>query len=845
MRQRTQVTVEDMCGSKVLRSRLVSQTLHGKLERAELERCEVIGHGAYGMVQRVQDKTTGRYLVMKTVVRPNGWDSKRLKMEAELLQNFDHPYILRIFAWYEDSDTLDIVMEHCEGGELIKVVRAGRRGGHVPPEKWLATAIKQTFEALVYIHAKGVVHKDLKNQNLLLLHRTECGPDGSVFDLLPHVVVCDLGIAEVCCRGIFGMRGTKVAGTPATMAPEVWMGSCGPKSDVWSMGCVLYELFTNRLPFDISGGVTDAAKQRTKWLDLHRKGPNWMMMSSSREAKCFNRQLLTFKEGARPTAVECLRHQWLMVSDCQLTSTDMDNLCEAVQTWRERSPMQRAFCLKLAAGCDGISKFARVFSKFDTDKSGVLERCEVVAALQSLGIDRISARKAAAALDVNGDSSCEYLEFAAACILSLKEEFDGMLRQEFKNLDVSFRGSLTPREMKPLLEELMPLAAAHGLQLEEIDSNSDGVISFSEFCGYFGRPGIDYSDDFRRFDERVNGTQSLTPEPTQHARPQSRRSLTAPMLPTLGKKSFSPEDARMGSTSPKRRSAGESKVPGRAREPSPARPQPGEPAPKALSRRPSVASSEGSQRPRRRREASYASESPCSGSIRETARVSETSARKTRSPRNSARERSPRSSARLSRRRSSGSKETVAAASKEQGQERSRPGRRSAPLADAATDVGSSQGPHPEGYNSIPASSQGRTCSKGSAGTATHHDSEFSESGAMPIGEGASKAASEIPASFAVEDVSPTEDNHFLSDWETTGNPFHMPSANAHVLSLSWAQSSVSFEKDVACGGCCLAVRAAPPWDGCHHVEATSHKIATSGNGGGLSKKANRYVVSL
>lgn len=130
--------------------------------------------------------------------------------------------------------------------------------------------------------------------------------------------------------------------------------------------------------------------------------------------------------------------------------------------------------------------------KFDTDNSGILEKSEVVAALISMGIDKAMAKKTAAALDVNGDNSCEYLEFTAACLLSLEDQFDELLRQEFRILDVRRCGSLTDKEFEPLLEELKALAASRGMQLEEIDSDGDGNIDFQEFCSYFGRPDAVY-----------------------------------------------------------------------------------------------------------------------------------------------------------------------------------------------------------------------------------------------------------------------------------------------------------------------------------------------------------------
>merc|ERR1719277_1867796 len=120
--------------------------------------------------------------------------------------------------------------------------------------------------------------------------------------------------------------------------------------------------------------------------------------------------------------------------------------------------MQRALCLKMSVGCTCISKFARLFSKFDTDCSGVLERSEVVAALMSLGIDKATARKTAAALDINNDNSCEYLEFVAACLSSLETQFDELLKQEFRLLDRGQKGELNEKEMKKLMEELTQLA---------------------------------------------------------------------------------------------------------------------------------------------------------------------------------------------------------------------------------------------------------------------------------------------------------------------------------------------------------------------------------------------------
>merc|ERR1719437_386577 len=116
---------------------------------------------------------------------------------------------------------------------------------------------------MAFCHNLRLIHKDIRDENIMLLRKD---PD---FDE-PFAVIIDLGIAEMF--NLADPTGHQVGGTPTTMAPEVWRGNFGPKCDVWSLGCVLFQLLTGEMPF-MARSMTPSA-----WQQLHRRGPDWSLV---------------------------------------------------------------------------------------------------------------------------------------------------------------------------------------------------------------------------------------------------------------------------------------------------------------------------------------------------------------------------------------------------------------------------------------------------------------------------------------------------------------------------------------------------------------------------------------
>jgi hypothetical protein len=199
---------------------------------------ERVGRGGMGEVWRATHVMVDRPVAIKIVLP--GWSSdltfaRRFRREAQIAASLDHPGITTVYDLGEENGRLFVVMEWLDGGNLDEVVQ-GNPGG-LPVDMTLDWG-RQIAEALAYAHAEGVVHRDVKPANLMLKSR-----DNTV------VKVCDFGIARSTESTAITLTGHPL-GTAAYMAPEQCRGArVDGRADLYSLGCVMYELLTGHTPF--------------------------------------------------------------------------------------------------------------------------------------------------------------------------------------------------------------------------------------------------------------------------------------------------------------------------------------------------------------------------------------------------------------------------------------------------------------------------------------------------------------------------------------------------------------------------------------------------------------------
>jgi len=195
-----------------------------------------IGRGAMGIVYSAYDTVLQREVAVKELPGSLVLDPERrerFKREALTLAKLSHKGIVNIFDLIEDHDRMMLVMELVEGGSLDSLLVPG-----IPlPVPDAAKLVSEMAEALAYIHAQGIVHRDMKPANVLI-------------DASGHLKLTDFGLARLCQDSSLTVDGS-VMGSPLYMSPEQAVGrKADQRSDIYALGAVFYQLLTGAPPHE-------------------------------------------------------------------------------------------------------------------------------------------------------------------------------------------------------------------------------------------------------------------------------------------------------------------------------------------------------------------------------------------------------------------------------------------------------------------------------------------------------------------------------------------------------------------------------------------------------------------
>ena len=248
--------------------------------------------GSFGVVRRATDTITNTHMACKVI--PIGKKTREdIETEVRILRRVEsHPGVVEMIDAYEKDGSVHIVTELLLGGDLLLSLRD--RGSF--SEDDARQIFIKVMESLSHVHAAGVVHRDVKLDNLVMVEPYD----------VSSVRLIDFGMAAELDGSVMNMR----CGTPHFIAPEVILSSqsYGTEVDVWAAGVVLFQLLSGYLPFD-ARTVRELFKKIIKG-KADFNDPAWSMVSP--EAADLTRKLLTVDPSKRPTPEEAMTHPWVV-----------------------------------------------------------------------------------------------------------------------------------------------------------------------------------------------------------------------------------------------------------------------------------------------------------------------------------------------------------------------------------------------------------------------------------------------------------------------------------------------------------------------------------------------------
>jgi len=449
-----------------------------------------IGEGSYGKIYKVKNKQSGDIRAMKQILKSKIPDINKFQNEIKILAMVDHPNIVRLFEVIEDDKYFNLFQELCTGGELSRKIQTTQL-----KEKEIAKIFNEIMSAVAYCHEKGIVHRDLKLENILFASDSPDSP----------VKIIDFGFSVLLGKNNlnkdknnndngnnlkkFGFKRMKSkVGTLYYISPEIIKGNYDEKCDIWACGVILFILLCGYPPF--TGSNDKEVYNIITQVKYDFNQPTWKNVS--KYAKDLIKNMLTLAKN-RYTAKQVLNSKWLEIKLKDANEENMNYYLDYkhIAKYKTFNKFKQAILTFIASrlNSDECKDIKNIFYNIDEDKNGFITfedyRKYII---NEFNIDDLieneeEIKKGFQGMDVDYNNNIDYTEFLAANLdesIFLKEE---KLKEAFRHFDLNDTGAIKKEDLIKVLklDDVEDKNKIVNAIIEENDFDKDGKINFNDF----------------------------------------------------------------------------------------------------------------------------------------------------------------------------------------------------------------------------------------------------------------------------------------------------------------------------------------------------------------------------
>ena len=446
-----------------------------------------IGEGAYGKIYKVRNKQSGDIRAMKQIQKNKIKDLTKFQTEIKILSMVDHPNIVRLFEVIEDDNYYNLLQELCTGGELLKKTETT----HLK-EKEVARIFNQIMSVVAYCHDKGIVHRDLKLENILFVSEEPDSPIKVIdfgFSVLNENITNSTDKEKDPDPKKSGFKRMKSkVGTLYYISPEIIKGNYDEKCDIWACGVILFIMLGGYPPFN--GPSDKDVYNLITQIKYDVSQPIWKNISKF--AKDLIKNMLKPAKN-RYTAKQVLSSKWFEVKLKESIKENSSYILDyrRLHKFKEYNQFKQIIITFIASRLNSSEskEITNIFYNIDEEKKGFITFEDFrkyiinVYNMDDLVENEEELRKSFQSVDIDHNNRIDYTEFLA-CNLSkevfLKEE---KLKEAFLAFDINDNGAIKKEDIIRALK-LDKLPDKNNIAnsiIEENDFDKDGKINFADF----------------------------------------------------------------------------------------------------------------------------------------------------------------------------------------------------------------------------------------------------------------------------------------------------------------------------------------------------------------------------